>query len=205
MNLRLRPTLAILGAVLLCALLAVGCSPGTGGTGTGPITSNGPELPATPTTVLPNGTQTVPLSPTDTLPVPTITVTPGATGTASPLDTFGGSVTYVSTATGSATVTAVVQASSIVVSQGCGIFSYQGQWTIDVGGSITVSGQFTSQLLSPTNPIPSPQDATAVLRISNAGNTAIISVVDVNGNELIELTVLSRSTAPPAPPNSAGC
>lgn len=214
MNLRLRPTLAILAAALLCTLLATGCSPGTGGTGTGPINSNGSELPgtttnpptATPTTGSPTVTQTIPLSPTDTVPVPTTTVTTGTTtGTVSPLDTFGASVTYIGAATGSETVTAVVQTSSIVISQGCGIFSYRGQWTIDRDGNIIVNGQFTSQVLSPNTPVPTPQDATAVLRISNGGNTATVSVMDAAGNELITLTVLTRSTAPPAPPSSAGC
>jgi hypothetical protein len=211
MNLRLRPALALLATALLCTLLAAGCSPGTGGTGTGPITSNSPELPGTPTanpTATPTtGSLTVTvLVPTVTVPTPTTTIDPGTTTVAvSPLDTFGGSVTYVSTATGSATVTALLQASSIVISQGCGIFSYQGQWAVAKDGSITVRGQYTNQILSPAAPVPTPQDATAVLRISNGGNTATVNVVDAAGNELIVLTVLTRSTAPPAPPNSAGC
>lgn len=183
MNLSLRPTLALFATALLCALLAAGCSPGTGGTGTGPITSSGTELQGTPATNSPIGTQTLPASPSS----------------------IGGSVTYVSTATGSATVTALLQASSIVIRQGCGIFSYQGQWAVANDGSITVRGQYTIEILSPTVPVPTPQVATAVLRISNAANTATVNVLDAAGDELIAPTVLTRSTAPPAPPNSAGC
>jgi hypothetical protein len=199
-----KSALGLVASLLLCVAASVACSPGTGGTGTGPITNNAPPVTPAPAPA--------PLPPPVTTPTtpPAVTVTtPGFnTGTGTVTTTFnptggeGVSATYTSSGTADSTVTALFQPNSITITVGCGTFSYAGLWLAASDGSLTVQGDFFSPNVGSQA---TPQIATALIRFASEGNTVSVSVTSSSGEFLLAPIVLTRSATPNALVLPAGC
>jgi hypothetical protein len=199
---RLR-NLSALGTLLSLFMLLAACSPGTGGTGTGPVSAQptaptGTAGPAPVPTTVPNG------SPPPSLPVST------QFNTATFYSNFDPATGSVSQATGVA-VNAQLQSQGIVISTACATFTYAGPWTAAADGKITVQGDYTSaattagQTAGPTTP--SSQSATATITITSLGgnDVAWVSVLGNMGVVLISPTLLARSPSAPVLPASNAC
>lgn len=157
-------------------LLIAACSPGTGGTGTGPAISN---------TALPVGASLT----YNNIASTTTSVT--STTTAAPTVVCGNPV---------AQVNLLLQPQSIVVTTHCATFTYAGSWVIDATGTVSVQGQWQTLQDSPgSQPIP-PQAAILSLQFSSSGIDSpalTLAIKDIAGVELLGQQTLQRGVFTP--------
>lgn len=202
---RLRKLLA-LGTLLSLFMLLAACSPGTGGTGTGPISAqpapNGTAGPA-PVTV-PTTVPNVASNPPPNLPVSTQFSTATFYSNFDPATGTAGQTSGVA-------VNAQLQSQGIVISTACATFTYAGTWAAAADGKITVQGVYTSAATTAgqtaAQTTPSSQSATATITISGleGNDVAWVSVLGDMGVVLINPTLLARSPTAPVLPASNAC
>ncbi len=182
----------------LAAVLAVAaCGPGTGGTGTGPISGLAMQPSATYYAGTLGGTSTIGLGPGNP-----------ATGSAN------GSNTAVVTPGCSANCAAVavnlqLEPQRIQLGSGCFSFVFTGSWSFAASGETTVLGSFQS--LSTVNGHTVAGDklpSTLVISFPNdetLGNLLTLSIKDNTGRLLLGPTTLQRSADAPPPTSARAC